>query len=214
MQETKAAKALLDCRASGLFMGKDYIACEGLNTKKLSEPIEVTNIDGTPNEAGPITEIVDIVLCCKGHSECAIFAVTQTSKDNIILGLPWLKQHNPEVDWRTEEVKMSQCPTRCQTCCDKIKKEKTEKKKHQERIVRRRAGPMPHPHVTVEDVEEEDEDDFMTNDLPELQEDKEDEEDKEDKEEEEYQLEEGDKVYTVNLEHEPKHIHASGNILQ
>jgi hypothetical protein len=50
------------------------------------------------------------------------------------------------------------------------------------------------------------------NDLPKLQEDDEDEEDEE--EEEEYQLEEGDKVYTVNLEHEPEHIHASRNILQ
>jgi hypothetical protein len=110
MQEMKAAKALLDCRASGLFMGEDYITCKGLNTKKLSELIEVTNVDGTPNEAGPITEIADIILHYKGHSEHAIFAVTQTGKDNIILGLPWLKQHNPEVDWRTEEVEMSNSP--------------------------------------------------------------------------------------------------------
>jgi hypothetical protein len=190
-------------------MGKDYIAREGLNTKKLSEPIEVTNIDGTPNEAGLITEIADVILCYKGHSERAIFAVTQTGKDDVILGLPWLKQHNTEVDWRTEEVKMSRCPARCQTCHDEIKKEKTKKKKHQERIARCRAGPMPHPHVTVK---EEDKDDFVTNDLPELQEDDEDEEDEE--EEEEYQLEEGDKVYTVNLEHEPEHIRASRNILQ
>jgi hypothetical protein len=194
MQETKA---LLDCGASGLFMGKDYIACEGLNMKKLSEPIEV----------GTITEIADIILCYKGHSERAIFTVTQTGKDNVILGLPWLKQHNPEVDWRTEEVKMSWCPTRCQTCHNEIKKEKMEKKKHQERIAHCQAGPMLHPHVTVEDVEEEDKDDFMTNDLPELQEDDEDEED-------EGEEEEGDKVYTVNLEHKPEHIRASRNISQ
>jgi hypothetical protein len=68
---------------------------------------------------------------------------------------------------------------------------------------------MPHPHVTVK---EDDEDDFITNDLPELQEDDKDEEDKE--EEEEYQLEEGDKVYTVNLEHKPEHIRTSRNISQ
>jgi hypothetical protein len=35
---------------------------EGLNTKKLSELIEVMNVDGTPNEAGLITEIADIIL--------------------------------------------------------------------------------------------------------------------------------------------------------
>jgi hypothetical protein len=91
-------------------MGKDYIAHEGFNTKKLSEPIKVMNVDGTPNEAGLITEIADVILHYKGHSECTIFTVTQTGKDDVILGLPWLKQHNPEVDWRTEEVKMSRCP--------------------------------------------------------------------------------------------------------
>jgi hypothetical protein len=82
-QETKATKALLDCGASGLFMGKDYIACEGLNTKKLSEPIEVTNIDGTPNEASPITEIADVIFCYKGHSERAIFASPKLARTTL-----------------------------------------------------------------------------------------------------------------------------------
>jgi hypothetical protein len=60
-----------------------------------------------PNEAGPITEVVDIVLRYKGHSERAIFAVMAIRQEDVILGLPWFKEHNPEVDWRTEEVKMS-----------------------------------------------------------------------------------------------------------
>jgi hypothetical protein len=56
---------------------------------------------------------------------------------------------------------------------------------------------MPHPHVTVEDVEEEDEADMIThNDLPDLQEDP---EDLDDEEEREQHLEKGDRVYTVDL---------------
>jgi hypothetical protein len=50
---------------------------------------------------------VDIILHYKGHSECAIFAVTAIGQEDVILEQPWLKEHNPEVDWRTEEVKMS-----------------------------------------------------------------------------------------------------------
>ena len=31
----------------------------------------------------------------------------------VILGMPWLACHNPEIDWRTREVKMTRCPEEC-----------------------------------------------------------------------------------------------------
>jgi len=31
----------------------------------------------------------------------------------VILGMPWLAHHNPEIDWRTGEVKMTRCPKEC-----------------------------------------------------------------------------------------------------
>ena len=31
-------------------------------------------------------------------------------KWNVILKMPWLVCHNPEIDWRTKEVKMIRCP--------------------------------------------------------------------------------------------------------
>jgi len=31
----------------------------------------------------------------------------------VILGMPWLAHHNLEIDWRTEEVKMTRCPEEC-----------------------------------------------------------------------------------------------------
>ena len=34
-------------------------------------------------------------------------------KWNIILGIPWLACHNPEIDWRIEEVKMMRCLEEC-----------------------------------------------------------------------------------------------------
>jgi len=29
------------------------------------------------------------------------------------LGIPWLRHHNPEIDWKTGEVKMTRCPEEC-----------------------------------------------------------------------------------------------------
>ena len=31
----------------------------------------------------------------------------------VILGMPWLAHHNPKIDWRTGEVKMTGCPEEC-----------------------------------------------------------------------------------------------------
>ena len=28
----------------------------------------------------------------------------------VILGMPWLACHNPEIDWKTGEVKITRCP--------------------------------------------------------------------------------------------------------
>ena len=106
-QEIKSGNALLDCGATGLFIDANYVKEQGLNTRTLTRPIPVNNVDGTANEAGPITEVVDLLLRYKDHSERTLFAVTKLGGQQMLLGLPWLKAHNPEVNWATGEVKMS-----------------------------------------------------------------------------------------------------------
>ena len=32
----------------------------------------------------------------------------------MILGMPWLVHHNPEIDWKTGEVTMTRCPEECE----------------------------------------------------------------------------------------------------
>jgi len=39
--------------------------------------------------------------------------VIRDQKWNVILGMPWLACHNPEIDWRTGEVKMTRYPEEC-----------------------------------------------------------------------------------------------------
>jgi hypothetical protein len=83
----------------------------------------VYNIDGTLNEAKSICEVVNVVLCYKDHSEWVQFAVTGPRKQDAILEYTWLKEHSPEVDWVTKEVKMSRCLGHCSTCRKEIKQE-------------------------------------------------------------------------------------------
>src|SRR6202000_2849629 len=38
------------------------------------------------------------------HSEILRFLITDLGKDDLILGLPWLRKHNPSVDWEQGEI--------------------------------------------------------------------------------------------------------------
>jgi hypothetical protein len=100
--EVVASLALLDCRATGLFVDRNFVKMKNLTTRKLSHPMNIYNMDSTPNEAGKVSEVWETVLRYRDHSERAIFAVTCLGKQNIILGLDWLREHNPEVDWQNK----------------------------------------------------------------------------------------------------------------
>ena len=65
------------------------------------------------NAIGMITHEVDIGLCIGSHEEIATFAVADIGDDDIILGIDWLREHNPEVDWRKEHIAFTRCPRKC-----------------------------------------------------------------------------------------------------
>jgi len=88
----------LDSGATGSFIDRDFICSKGINTQTLSRNIPVFNVDSSPNEAKQISEIVNILLRYKTHSERMLLAVSGLGKQSLILGYNWLKDHNPKVD--------------------------------------------------------------------------------------------------------------------
>ena len=56
------------------------------------------------NYAGPIVDTVEIEIYFKGHKERTLIDMIGGQKWGVILGMPWLICHNPEIDWRMEEV--------------------------------------------------------------------------------------------------------------
>jgi hypothetical protein len=111
--EVFASKALLNCGATDLFANSNFVSQNQLTTRKLSCLIPVYNVDGTPNQAGSISEVWEAILRYQDHSEHMTFTVTGLGKRDIILGLAWLHEHNPKVNWQTNQVKMSHCPNHC-----------------------------------------------------------------------------------------------------
>ena len=115
--EKKSVTSLVDCRPTGEFIDQHYAKSNRFNLVKLSQPIPIYNVDGTPNEAGSITEVVNLILQYKNHLKRTTFAISSLGKQKLILGHSWLWKHNPEIDWITREVKMSRCPPRCCLGC-------------------------------------------------------------------------------------------------
>ena len=115
----------------------------GFARRRLSSPIPVFNVDGTPNENGMIREVVELVLRFRDHTERALFAVTNIGRQDIILGYTWLRQHNPEIDWVTKEVSMSRCPSICSTCRVEVGRERRVRKRGSRLLRSCRMGPIP-----------------------------------------------------------------------
>ncbi|KAG6881607.1 hypothetical protein C0992_000627, partial [Termitomyces sp. T32_za158] len=69
----------------------------------LDTPLELQLFDGQPTQSGPITHHhVDAITLQNGISFPVDLLVTQLSRATpIILGLPWLREANPDVNWRS-----------------------------------------------------------------------------------------------------------------
>jgi len=106
-------KVLLDSGATGMFMDRQTAARHGFKLQKLERPIAVRNVDGTNNSREAIMYQVECNVFFKGHVERMRMDVCDLGKTEVILGMPWLAAHNPEINWETEEVKMTRCPPLC-----------------------------------------------------------------------------------------------------
>ena len=112
-QEGIMVEVLLDSGATGLVMSSEFARKKGFKLKKLERLIQVRNVDGSFNQEGPIENIVEVNVYYKGHVERTEINVIGGQKWGVILGIPWLERHNPEIDWKTGEVKMTRCLEEC-----------------------------------------------------------------------------------------------------
>ncbi|GBE88478.1 Transposon Tf2-6 polyprotein [Sparassis crispa] len=68
---------------------------------ELPKPIKVVNADGTPNQMGTITHCTWKMMKIRGRKTLTRFLLTGIGKENILLGMPWLKHLNPMINWET-----------------------------------------------------------------------------------------------------------------
>ena len=106
-------EALLDSGATGLVMSSEFARKQGFKLKKLERPINIRNMDGSLNKERPIENTVKVNIYYQRHRERIEIDVIREQKWTVILEMSWLACHNPEIYWRTGEVKIMRCPEEC-----------------------------------------------------------------------------------------------------
>jgi len=96
--EGVTVRVLLDSGATGMFMDKEMAKRHGFKMMKLERPLKVKNVDGTENSEGNITHQVEVNVFYKNHVKRMRIDVCNLEKTEVILGIPWLQVHNPEIN--------------------------------------------------------------------------------------------------------------------
>ena len=67
--------------------------------------MSVHNADGTLNKNGSITNYIFFRLSVGDHMEQLEFAVADLGTHDLFIGHEWLKLHNPNINWKTSEIR-------------------------------------------------------------------------------------------------------------
>jgi hypothetical protein len=108
------AKALLDSGAEGIYTNANYVKKHQFPLQDLRTLIYPRNVDRTPNKNGAIrhTAILRMEMG-DNHRERTMFLVMDTGNHDILLGMDWLRAHNPNIDWAKNLIHMDRCPSLC-----------------------------------------------------------------------------------------------------
>ena len=79
------------------------------------------------NSAGAIIYQEEVNMYYKNHVERIRMDICDLRRTEMILGMPQLQVHNPEINWETEEVKITRCPPLYGRNTKKKEDRKTEK---------------------------------------------------------------------------------------
>ena len=114
-EEWKPARAMVDCGGQGSFINDTLSQNYQLPRLPKQHPVSLVLADGSPSKAGHITHYNPLVLRTAGNEELLGLDITPTSHD-IILGMPWLKKHDPAIRFGSNHLTFDS--PYCQKNCD------------------------------------------------------------------------------------------------
>ena len=97
--------ALIDCGAKGAsYVDHSFVTKHQIPRIRLKKTIPILNVDGTENQGGHIFNYVDVTIEVRGRKSKMPLLITSLGAETVILGYPWLRQENPNIDWKNKTL--------------------------------------------------------------------------------------------------------------
>ena len=95
---------LLDSGADESFINREVVHQLGIDTVPLDSPIETQALDGRTLARVERRSVPVNLLVSGNHHESISLLVISSPLSPVVLGYPWLKTNNPQIDWVTGRV--------------------------------------------------------------------------------------------------------------
>src|SRR5712672_3791947 len=96
---------LLDSGTTENFIDEHTWQRMGVGKKPLPKKIKVFNVDGTENKQGEMTHFCRLRILYNGKEDLQDFYIMDLGKDRLILGYPFLRMFNPQINWVKGKLK-------------------------------------------------------------------------------------------------------------
>jgi len=114
-KESVTINAMIDTGATEDFIDREVCDKHGIKMIKAKSPRKIYLADGKPSAMGPVTHLTQVPMDISSHREGATFQVANLQNHEVIPGMPWLREHNPTIDWNDKRITLNS--ERCTTWC-------------------------------------------------------------------------------------------------
>ena len=112
---------MIDSGADSNFLSENFVSKHKIPRSAKSNPVQFVGIDGTPLNPEGIKEEARVLLTCQVSDSTyhtdpdCLFDIIHLSTFDVILGLPYLRLHQPQIEWKTPCIHFNSefCKTHC-----------------------------------------------------------------------------------------------------
>ena len=103
------ARVMVDSGATGNYMDPRFQRQLGILGIEKAQPEPISGLNGENLGSHLTVESGSVPMAVAEHEERINFDVTPLGQYDIVLGIPWLRNHNPEINWKTGQMNFVNC---------------------------------------------------------------------------------------------------------